>query len=78
MTCNIFKWQIDTYITNRSALNLVNELEVAVSHFRTNRSAKKDSELQGAGSRNEDKFLSKRRFGSIFDSPYHRDFVLLF
>ena len=34
--------------------------------------------FKGAGSRNVNNLLWKRRFCSIFDSPYHRDFPLLF
>ena len=33
--------------------------------------------LKGAGSRDVNKLLSKRRFCCIFDRPYHRDFRLL-
>ena len=35
-----------------------------------------EDNLKGAGSRNVNKLLSKRRFCSIFDRPYHRDFPL--
>ena len=34
------------------------------------------TEVKGAGSRNANKNLSKRRFCSIFDRPHHRDFPL--
>ena len=36
------------------------------------------SAFKGAGSRNVYKLLSKRRFGAIFDRPYHRYFPLFF
>ena len=34
--------------------------------------------LKGAGSRNVNKLLSKRRFCNTFDKPYNSDFPLLF
>ena len=37
-----------------------------------------DHFVKGAGSRNVNKFLSKRRFCSIFDRPYHSNFPLNF
>ena len=36
-------------------------------------------EIKGAESRNNvNKLFSKQQFCSIFDRPYHRDFILLF
>ena len=34
--------------------------------------------LKGAGSRNVNKLLSKRRFWTMFNRPYHSDFPPLF
>ena len=36
------------------------------------------SNVKGAGPRNVNNLLCKRRFCSIFDSPYHIDFPLIF
>ena len=46
--------------------------------FRYRKSSTKPPSIKGAGSRNVNKFLSKQRFCSNFDRPYHNDFPVLF
>ena len=57
-----------------NANNLVQLASACKKGFRFDPKTK----LKGAGSRNVNKLLSKRRVFRIFDCPYHRDFPLLF
>ena len=64
------------YLFSSRELQYLKELKV--SEHRVHDYPIEIASLKGAGSRNVNKLLSKRRFCSIFDGPYRRDFPLRF